>query len=328
MTEIVAARPAAAAPATTVPPATGTPDASGTGVGPRAPLPAPEVAGSGTAARPAVRLRWGLRLVLHRPGLLVAVLWLVAVAAAALAPQLLASGDPLAAHPDDRLTGPSAAHWFGTDQLGRDLYTRVVHGTGTTLHAALLAIAVGLVGGTVVGLLAGFVGGAVDAVLMRTADVLLAVPGLLLSLAVVTALGFGTTNVALAVGATSIATVARILRSEVLRVRTSAYVEAARAGGSRWWRVLGVHVLPNSLGPVLVLGALELGTAILAVSSLSFLGYGAQPPQPEWGSLVAAGRDYLAGQWWLTTLPGLVIALTVLAGNRLARALDTEGNPQ
>jgi len=162
---------------------------------------------------------------------------------------------------------------------------------------------------------------------MRVADVLLAIPGLLLSLAVVTALGFGTVNVAIAVGTTSVASVSRILRSEVLRVRTSAYVEAARAGGSRWWRVLLVHVLPNSVGPVLVLAALELGTAILAVSSLSFLGYGAQPPQPEWGSLVAGGRDYLGGQWWLTTLPGIVIALTVLAGNRLARALDTEGTP-
>ncbi|GAA4845621.1 ABC transporter permease [Luteimicrobium xylanilyticum] len=275
----------------------------------------------------AARLRYVLRHLARRPGLVVAVVWLVTVLVAAVVPSVVASGDPLAGVPADKLTGPSAQHWFGTDQLGRDLYTRVVHGTGTTLHAALLAIAIGLVVGSVLGLLAGFVGGAVDAVLMRFADVLLAIPGLLLSLAVVTALGFGTVNVAIAVGTTSVASVSRILRSEVLRVRTSAYVEAARAGGSRWWRVLLVHVLPNSVGPVLVLAALELGTAILAVSSLSFLGYGAQPPQPEWGSLVAGGRDYLAGQWWLTTLPGVVIALTVLAGNRLARALDAEGNP-
>jgi peptide/nickel transport system permease protein len=275
----------------------------------------------------AARLRYTLRHLGRRPGLVVAVVWLVAVLVAAVAPSVLASGDPLDGVPADKLSGPSAQHWFGTDQLGRDLYTRVVHGTGTTLHAALLAIAIGLVVGSVLGLLAGFVGGAVDAVLMRFADVLLAIPGLLLSLAVVTALGFGTVNVAIAVGTTSVASVSRILRSEVLRVRTSAYVEAARAGGSRWWRVLLVHVLQNSVGPVLVLAALELGTAILAVSSLSFLGYGAQPPQPEWGSLVAGGRDYLAGQWWLTTLPGIVIALTVLAGNRLARALDAEGNP-
>jgi peptide/nickel transport system permease protein len=114
------------------------------------------------------------------------------------------------------------------------------------------------------------------------------------------------------------------MRSEVVRVRTAQYVEAATANGNRWWRVLLVHVLPNAAGPVLVLAALEFGTAILAVSSLSFLGYGAQPPAPEWGSLVSTGRDYIATSWWLTTIPGLVIAVTVLAGNRVARALDTE----
>lgn len=274
------------------------------------------------------RLRYTLRLVGSRPGLLLAVVWLLAVVVAAVAPHVLATGDPLSGVPADKLTGPSKTHWFGTDQLGRDLYTRVVHGTGTTLHAAVLAIAIGLVAGSVLGLVAGFVGRWVDAVLMRVADVLLAIPGLLLSLALVTALGFGTTNVAIAVGTASVASVSRILRSEVLRVRTSVYVEAARAGGSRWWRVLLVHVLPNSVGPVLVLAAIELGGAILAVSSLSFLGYGAVPPAPEWGSLVAGGRDFLAGQWWLTTLPGLVIAVTVLAANRLARALDTEGRSQ
>jgi len=159
---------------------------------------------------------------------------------------------------------------------------------------------------------------------MRVADVLLAIPSLLLSLTIVTVLGFGTVNVAVAVGVASIATIARIMRSEVVRVRTAQYVEAATANGNRWWRVLLVHVLPNAAGPVLVLAALEFGTAILAVSSLSFLGYGAQPPAPEWGSLVATGRDYIATSWWLTTIPGLVIAVTVLAGNRVARALDTE----
>jgi peptide/nickel transport system permease protein len=223
-----------------------------------------------------------------------------------------------------KLTAPDAAHWFGTDQLGRDLYARVVHGTALTLQAAVLAILIGLVGGSLVGLVAGFVGGTVDAVLMRVADVLLAIPSLLLSLTIVTVLGFGTVNVAVAVGVASIATVARIMRSEVVRVRTAAYVEAAAANGNRWWRVLLVHVLPNAAGPVLVLAALEFGTAILAVSSLSFLGYGAQPPQPEWGSLVSTGRDFIATSWWLTTIPGLVIAVTVLAGNRVARALDTE----
>jgi len=265
-----------------------------------------------------------LRVLVARPTLTVALVWLALVVIAAFLPGALTSHDPLAADPAAKLTAPGAAHWFGTDQLGRDLYARVVHGTALTLQAAVLAIVIGLVGGSLVGLVAGFVGGVVDAVLMRIADVLLAIPSLLLSLTIVTVLGFGTANVAVAVGVASIATIARIMRSEVVRVRTAQYVEAAAAGGNRWWRVLAVHVLPNAAGPVLVLAALEFGTAILAVSSLSFLGYGAQPPAPEWGSLVATGRDFIATSWWLTTIPGLVIAVTVLAGNRVARALDTE----
>jgi peptide/nickel transport system permease protein len=265
-----------------------------------------------------------LRALVARPTLTVALVWLALVVLAALLPGALTHHDPLAADPAAKLTAPDAAHWFGTDQLGRDLYARVVHGTALTLQAAVLAIVIGLVGGSLVGLVAGFVGGVVDAVLMRVADVLLAIPSLLLSLTIVTVLGFGTVNVAVAVGVASIATIARIMRSEVVRVRTAPYVEAASANGNRWWRVLAVHVLPNAAGPVLVLAVLEFGTAILAVSSLSFLGYGAQPPQPEWGSLVATGRDFIASSWWLTTIPGLVIAVTVLAGNRVARALDTE----
>ncbi|NQW88996.1 ABC transporter permease [Curtobacterium sp. VKM Ac-2861] len=265
-----------------------------------------------------------LRALVARPTLTIAIVWLALVVLAALLPGALTHHDPLAADPAAKLTAPDAAHWFGTDQLGRDLYARVVHGTALTLQAAVLAIVIGLVGGSLIGLVAGFVGGVVDAVLMRVADVLLAIPSLLLSLTIVTVLGFGTVNVAVAVGVASIATIARIMRSEVVRVRTAPYVEAASANGNRWWRVLLVHVLPNAAGPVLVLAALEFGTAILAVSSLSFLGYGAQPPQPEWGSLVATGRDYIASSWWLTTIPGLVIAVTVLAGNRVARALDTE----
>ena len=250
-----------------------------------------------------------------RPTLLVAVVWLALVVLAAVAPQVLAPGDPLAGVPADRLQPPSAAHWFGTDQLGRDLFTRVVHGTALSLQAAGIAVTVGLVLGTLLGLLAGFVGRWVDAGVMRFADVLLAI---------ITALGFGTVNVAIAVGVASVASVSRIMRSEVLRVRTSVYVDAAHASGDRWSRVLFRHVLPNSAGPVLVLATLEFATAILAVSALSFLGYGAQPPTPEWGSLVAGGRDFLRNAWWLTTMPGLVIAATVLAANRLSHALDLE----
>jgi peptide/nickel transport system permease protein len=260
----------------------------------------------------------------RRPAAAVSLLWLLVVVVAAVAPALLAPGDPLTGIPAEHLQGPSAGHWFGTDQIGRDLYTRVVHGTSLTVSAATLAVAVGVVAGSAIGLLSGFAGGRTDAILMRAADVLLAIPSLLLSLAVITALGFGTVNVAIAVGTASVASVSRIMRAEVIKVRNSAYVEAARASGSSWIRVLLRHVLPNSTGPVIALGVLEFGGAILAVSALSFLGYGAPAPAPEWGALVSGGRDFLRNAWWLTTFPGLVIALTVLAANRLARGLDTE----
>ena len=261
---------------------------------------------------------------LRRPGLLVSVAFLLLVASAALVPGLFTTADPLTGVPRQRLQPPGAAHWFGTDQMGRDLFARVVHGTGRSLTATTIAVAVGLVVGSAIGLVAGFAGRWVDELLMRVVDVLLAVPSLLLSLALVTALGFGTVKIAIAVGVGTVAAFARVMRAEVLRVRTSVYVEAARACGVRWHGVLLRHVLPNAYGPVLVLATLEFGVAVLAVSALSFLGYGAPPPEPEWGALVAEGRNYLATAWWLTALPGLTVAATVLAAGRLARALDGE----
>jgi len=279
---------------------------------------------AGTATRaPAARStgrHWGAaRSSLRRPGLVLSVLWLAAVLIAAVAPGVFASTDPLRAAPRLKLQPPSWEHPFGTDQLGRDLFSRTVHGTGLSLGSALIAVAVGIVVGSLVGLVAGFVRGPLDSGLMRAMDVLLAIPALLLSLALVTALGFGTVKVAIAVGIASIAACARVMRSEVLRVRESPYIEAARAGGARWFRVLGRHVLPNAAGPVLVLAVMEFGTAVLAVSALSFLGYGAVPPTPEWGSLVSGGRDFLGSAWWLTVMPGLTIVLTVLATGRVSQ---------
>jgi peptide/nickel transport system permease protein len=279
--------------------------------------------GASRSARTGLRRAW--RFAARHPGAVIAGVWIALVLLSAFAPTLFSGQDPLDGVPADKMQAPSAAHWFGTDQVGRDLFTRVVHGSALTLQAAIIAVAIGLVVGSVLGLLAGFIGSWVDDVIMRIADVLLAIPSLLLSLALITALGFGTVNVAIAVGLSSVAAVARIMRSEVIRVRSGVFVEAAFASGNRWSRVLFRHVLPNSIGPVLVLAALEFGTAILAISALSFLGYGAQPPAPEWGSLVSTGRNFIATAWWLTALPGAVIALTVLSANRLSRALDTEG---
>ncbi len=239
----------------------------------------------------------------------------------ALAPSVFAGGDPLTGVPAQKFQAPSAEHWFGTDNLGRDLYTRMVHGAGLSLTATLSAVGIALVAGSLLGLLAGSIGGVIDAVLMRLVDVLLSVPALLLSLALVTALGFGTRNVAVAVGVSLVANFARVMRSEVLRVRQAVYVEAAHAAGVRWYTVLARHVLPNSYQPVLALAAVEFGMAVLAVSALSFLGYGAKPPTPEWGTLISEGRNYLATAWWMTTLPGSVIIAVVLAAQRLGRAI-------
>lgn len=265
-----------------------------------------------------------LRFLARRPGLVLSVVVIALVVAAAFWPALFTSRDPLLGVPADRFQAPGAGHWFGTDELGRDLYARVVHGAALSLKATLIAVGVAFLLGGAIGLVAGFVGRWVEDVLMRIVDVLLAIPALFLSLALVTALGFGTVKVAVAVGLASVASFARVMRSEVLRVRQAVYVEAARATGARWHTVLLRHVLPNAMGPVLVLATLEFGVAVLAVSSLSFLGYGAPPPAPEWGTLISTGRNYLANAWWLSTLPGLTVAATVLATNRIARALDGE----
>jgi peptide/nickel transport system permease protein len=269
-------------------------------------------------------LRRNTRFLIRRPGLVLAAAVIVFVLLAAVTPDLFTGYDPISGVPAERLHGPSAAHLFGTDETGRDVFSRVVHGASLSLRATVIAVLVALVAGSALGLVAGFRGGWLDSVIMRVVDVLQAVPAILLSLALVTALGFGTTNVAIAVGIANLAAFARLMRAEVLRVRTAVFVEAARASGLRWRGVLGRHVLPNAMGPVLVLATLTFGTAVLEVSALSFLGFGAPPPTPEWGALVAGGRNFLATAWWMTTFPGLTVAAVVLATNRLSRAFDGE----
>ncbi|NHI15700.1 ABC transporter permease [Microbacterium excoecariae] len=254
------------------------------------------------------------------PGLIVSVVVLAIAVAWAFAPGLFTATSPTDTVAPS-LQAPSGAHWFGTDATGRDVFARVIYGASQSLTGALVAVLVGLVVGTALGVTAGATGGAVEEVLMRLVDVLLAIPGLLLSLSVVILLGFGTTNAAIAVGATSIAVFARLSRAEVVGVRVSEYLEAAYGSGGTRLGVLLRHVLPNSLTPVIALAALQLGSAILQISTLGFLGYGAPPPTAEWGLLIAEGRDYVATAWWLTVLPGLVVVAVVLSTNRLSQAI-------
>lgn len=258
----------------------------------------------------------------RRPGFSLALLIVLFALVAALLPGLLSSFDPYATSPADKLTAPNLVHWFGTDELGRDLYTRVVYGSSLSVQAALLAVGIALAGGLGLGVLSGFAGGRVDAVIMRFVDVLLALPGLLLALAIVTAIGFGTIPVAIAVGVGIIPGFARTTRAEVLRVKTLPYVEAARLGGASWGRTLLRHILPNAWGPVAVLATLDFGAAILATAGLSFLGFGAAPPAAEWGTLIANGRHFLITAPWVSLLPGLFVVAVVFSLNHIARTLE------
>ena len=223
--------------------------------------------------------------------------------------------------PGDQLQAPSAEHVLGTDGLGRDVYARIVYGAVHSLSGAFVSVTVGFLLGTLLGLIAGSRGGWTDAVIMRLVDSMLAVPSLLLSLSIIVLLGFGTINVAIAVGAVSVARFARLARSEVVKVRRSEYVEAAFGSGGTFWAVLRRHILPNSLTSVIALAALQFGSAILAISTLGFLGYGAPPPTPEWGLLIAEGRNYLSRAWWLTAAPGIVGVLVVLAADRISKSI-------
>ncbi|EMY34851.1 dipeptide/oligopeptide ABC transporter inner membrane subunit [Arthrobacter crystallopoietes BAB-32] len=273
--------------------------------------PAAASAAQITTAPAATRRRPSARI-----GLWLTALPLILVLGWALFPGLFTTADPIAGVGAEKFLAPSAQHWFGTDHLGRDIYARVVHGTSQTLLTAGLAVLIGLVAGTIIGLIAATAGRAADAVTMRLVDVLLAVPGFLISLIVVTAFQPGPISLGVGVGIASIASFARVVRSEVLRVRNLDFVEAAFLSGGTYGSVVLRHILPNATGPVLSLLAVDLGAAILAISGLGFLGFGAPPPTPEWGLLISEGRQYLGSAWWMTSLPGLVIvaAVVLLAG--------------
>ncbi|CPR19602.1 ABC transporter permease [Brenneria goodwinii] len=269
--------------------------------------------------KPAARFHYRVQ-----PGLIAAWLVLLIVILWALFPHWFTAFSPTDGIAGAQRLPPGGDYSLGTDQLGRDLYTRIVYGSVHSLSGAAIAVGLGLALGSLLGLLAGTLGGWLDSVVMRFIDILLAIPGLLLALSVIILLGFGTVNAAIAVGITSIASFTRLVRAEALRVRRSDYVEAAYGSGGSFFSVLWRHILPNTLHTVFAFAALQFGSAILAISTLSFLGYGAPPPTPEWGLLIAEGRNYLSTAWWLTTFPGLVVVLVVLSANRISQSLRRE----
>jgi peptide/nickel transport system permease protein len=240
-------------------------------------------------------------------------LFLLLVLVATAFPSLLASGDPSATDPARALAAPGAHHWFGTDQLGRDVFDRVVHGTRYSLAIGAAATGVGMGAAVVWGLAAALLGRFGDAVLMRAADALLALPGLLLALMVILITGKGVVGTTFAVAVGVAPGFARVVRSQALVVRRSGYVDAAVGLGVPRPLVVVRHIVPNTVGPLLVLATLTLGAAISTGAALSYLGLGAQPPTPEWGAMLTEGQGYLDQAWWIALFPGLLLVGTVLA---------------
>lgn len=254
-----------------------------------------------------------------RPGIVLAVLTLSFIVLCGLWPQLIAPYDPYALNLLASLKGPSLAHPFGTDQLGRDIFSRVVHGTSYSLYIAAGATLISVSVGIFVGLLSGALGGIVDMAFMRVIDILLAFPNLLMSMAVVAFLGTDVTNILLAISISMIPGYARIVRSQVLVIRNSGFVEAARILGQSPVITLVRHIMPNTIGPLVVLATLGVGSAILQSAALSYLGLGPKPPTPEWGLMLSEGQRYLRAAWWIGVFPGIFATLTIISTTVLGR---------
>ena len=243
---------------------------------------------------------------------LIGALLLVAVIGPFIAPC-----DPYDTDPINKLDGPTNAHIFGTDNLGRDILTRILYGARISVTIAVIILVVSGTVGTLIGVIAGYFGGGIDNILMRITDIFLAFPRLILAMVVAAALGRSLNNVVLAVAFTTWTIFARLARGQALAVKEEDYVEAARASGATNWRILFAHVLPMCVSPVIIQGTIAMGGIILIVAGLGFIGFGAQPPTPEWGVMVSDGRNYLPTAWWACVFPGLAIMLTVLGFNLL-----------
>lgn len=260
-------------------------------------------------------------MIARRIGLGLAVAFLAVVALAAVFPELLATHDPLRTDVRAALEQPGAAHLFGTDQSGRDVFSRVVHGAGRSVGIGLLATALALAVGLSLGSLSGVAPRAVDAVAMRVTDILLAFPEFLIALIVVAVLGPGAANVAVAVTIAAVPVYIRLARTRTRTLRIAEHVEAARIIGVGPVRTFSRHVLPGVLGSLSVLATIGIGSSILAAAGLSFLGLGPSEPAPEWGLMLSGGRNVLGRAWWISMFPGLAITLTVISATVIGRAL-------
>jgi peptide/nickel transport system permease protein len=255
------------------------------------------------------------RAFMHNTGAVIALAALVAIILSALFASWLTPYDPLARNADIRLMPPSLEHPFGTDALGRDILARALYGGRISLQVGFFSMIVSLLLGVPLGLVAGYLGGRVDNIIMRIVELILAFPGLILAIWLVAMLGASINNVIIAISIGAIPTYARITRGIALSTRAMDYVVAAQSMGAHAGRILLIHILPSVVGPLIVLATLSISSNIVAGASLSFLGLGVRPPTPEWGAMLADGRGYMRNAWWMSAFPGLLITLVVLAAN-------------
>jgi peptide/nickel transport system permease protein len=230
--------------------------------------------------------------------------------------------------PSERLRSPSVEHIFGTDAMGRDIFARIIHGSRISLQIGLYSTLLSVVGGMIVGSIAGFYGGRVDNVLMRISDVFMSVPSLLLALAIVAALGQGISNLVISLSVAQIPAFGRLMRSQILTIRDNEFVEAARALGASDLRIILLYLLPNAVGPIIVQATISIATAIIAAAALSYIGLGVPPPAPEWGTMLAEGRQYMRQHLYMLLTPGLAIVITALSFNLLGDGLRDALDPR
>lgn len=268
-----------------------------------------------------------LRRIISSSGGMIGSAYIIVLIFAAIAAPLISPYDPIKMSPTDALQPPSWSHPAGTDRLGRDIMTRIIYGTRISLQLGFISVGISLCIGCFLGMIAGFFGGWIDNAVNFVNNVLLALPGVLLALVILAALGPGLGNVMIAVGISSVPNYVRVVRGSVLSARASDYVEAARALGSTNSRIMFLHIAPNVIAPVIVLATLGFATAILIGASVSYLGLGSSPPTPEWGVMVSEGRNHLQRAWWLSTMPGLAIMFTVIALNLLGDSLRDAFDP-
>jgi len=269
-----------------------------------------------------------VRRALRNPRIVVGTLFLFTLCILAIFANQIAPFNPTKIYPAESLDPPSAKHWFGTDTMGRDVFSRIVHGARYSLLLGLAAVGISSILGTILGLVSGYFGGKTDSLIMRIVDIGLAFPSVLLALLIIAILGAGLTSVTIAIGVSATPPFARLIRGCVLAIKETPFVESARAIGASRTRVVLRHILPEVFAPAITMATLRLAGAIFSASSLSFLGFGAQPPTPEWGAIVSAARHQLRGAWWISTFAGLAIMSTVLAINVLGDGLRDVLDPK